>query len=148
MHTEDERNIRATLAAHTELWVRHEMREWGTYFTEDADFITHRGIWWRSREANVRGHLDVPESVIAQKRDYTQEIVAIDELAPGVALVHTRWHWPDHVLPGADTAEDRHGFITLVLVRHEGEWRIRAAHNTRANGLDDFSPERTTTEAR
>ncbi|MGW0007739.1 SgcJ/EcaC family oxidoreductase [Nocardia grenadensis] len=148
MHAEDERSIRATLTAHTELWVRHEMRQWGEYFTEDSDFITHRGIWWRTREANVRGHLDVPESVVARKRDYTQEIVAIDELAPGVALVHTRWSWPGHVLPGTATAEDRQGFITLVLVRHYGEWRIRAAHNTRTNGLDDFSPEPTAAETR
>ncbi|NUS93550.1 MAG: SgcJ/EcaC family oxidoreductase [Nocardia sp.] len=142
MDADDERNIRATLATHTELWVRHEMHRWGTYFTEDSDFVTHRGIWWRSREANVRGHLDVPESVIAQKRGYTQEIVALDELAPGVVLAHTRWHWPGHILPGAATAEDRWGYITLVLVHRDGSWLIRAAHNTRANGLDDFAPPR------
>ncbi|MGW5384880.1 SgcJ/EcaC family oxidoreductase [Nocardia sp. NPDC003963] len=143
MYAADERSIRATLAAHTDLWVRHEMHQWGTYFTEDSDFITHRGIWWRSRAANIQGHLDVPESVLRQKRDYTQEIVTIDELAPGVALVHTRWSWPGHTLPGTDTAEDRYGFITLVLVRRDGRWLIRAAHNTRANGLDDFAPDRT-----
>lgn len=146
MDAKDERDIRATLATHTDLWVRHEMRQWGRYFTEDSDFITHRGLWWRSREANVRGHLDVPGSVIAQKAGYTQEVVAIDELAPGVALVHTRWDWPSHVLPGSDEAEDRWGLITLVMVRRDGGWLIRAAHNTRANGLDDFAQREATGE--
>ncbi|MEG8180887.1 SgcJ/EcaC family oxidoreductase [Nocardia terpenica] len=139
MDRSDERNIRATVAAHTALWVRHEMDEWGTYFTEDSDFVTHRGIWWKSRRENVIGHKAVPDSVLAQKRNYSQRVVRIAELAPGVALVHTEWSWPGHRLPGARTAEDRHGLITLVMVERDETWLIRAAHNTRTNGLDDFS---------
>lgn len=131
--------IRALLEHYTELWIRHEMREWGQLFTEDSDFITHRGVWWRSREDNVRGHEEVPESVLAQKKNYTQTILDIELLAPGVALVHTEWAWPDHVLPGAASGEDRRGLITAVLVHRSGRWLIRSVHNTRVNGLDDFA---------
>ncbi|WP_209899068.1 SgcJ/EcaC family oxidoreductase [Nocardia goodfellowii] len=109
-------------------------------FTADCDFITHRGVWWRSREENVRGHEDVPESVLAQKKNYSQTIIGIHPLAPGVMLVHTEWAWPDHVLPGASAGEDRRGLITAVLVKRSGRWLIRAVHNTRLNGLDDFTP--------
>ncbi|PXX54087.1 uncharacterized protein (TIGR02246 family) [Nocardia tenerifensis] len=132
--------IRELFDRYTELWVRHEMWEWGKLFTEDCDFITHRGMWWRSREENVRGHLDVPESVLAQKKNYSQTVIDVQPLTPGVMLVHTEWAWPDHVLPGAPAAEDRRGLITAVLVRREGNWLIRSAHNTRLNGLDDFAP--------
>lgn len=141
MHQDDEQSIRAALAAHTDLWVRHDMDRWGEYFTEDSDFITHRGIWWRSRRENVAGHKDVPASVLRQKKNYTQEIVSIREVTPEVALVHTRWSWPEHVLPAAGIAEDRAGLITLVMVKRQGAWLIRAAHNTRTNGLDDFASE-------
>ncbi|MBF6175595.1 SgcJ/EcaC family oxidoreductase [Nocardia blacklockiae] len=137
MDADDEQRIRDTLATHTDLWIRHEMRRWSEYFTEDCDFITHRGLWWRTRTENVAGHVDVPESVLAQKKNYSQEVVKISEIAPGVALVHTEWRWPGHVLPHAPAA-DRRGFITLVLVERGGAWLIRAAHNTRLNGLDDF----------
>ncbi|MBF6351071.1 SgcJ/EcaC family oxidoreductase [Nocardia flavorosea] len=140
MSPEDEHDIRTTLAAHTALWVGHDMDEWGTYFTEDSDFITHRGIWWRTRQDNIDGHKDVPEPVLRQKKNYTQQVLSIAALTPEVALVHTRWSWPEHRLPGADAAEDRTGLITLVMVKHQDRWMIRAAHNTRTNGLDDFAP--------
>ncbi|WP_327143599.1 SgcJ/EcaC family oxidoreductase [Nocardia sp. NBC_01327] len=132
--------IRELFDRYTELWVRHQMREWGELFTEDCDFITHRGVWWRSREENVRGHEDVPESVLAQKKNYSQTVVGVRRLGPEVMLVHTEWAWPDHVLPGATAAEDRRGLITAVLVQRAGRWLIRAAQNTRLNGLDDFTP--------
>ncbi|MFE3442415.1 SgcJ/EcaC family oxidoreductase [Nocardia sp. NPDC059180] len=131
--------IRELLDRYTELWIAHEMQEWGRLFTEDCDFITHRGLWWRSREDNVRGHEDVPESVLAQKKNYRQIILDIQWIGTGVVLVHTEWVWPDHVLPGAAAGEDRRGVITLVLVERAGYWLIRAAHNTRLNGLDDFT---------
>ncbi|MEV5652436.1 SgcJ/EcaC family oxidoreductase [Nocardia sp. NPDC052254] len=139
MH-DDTEVIRELFERYTELWVRHEMREWGELFTEDCDFITHRGVWWRSREENVRGHEDVPESVLAQKKNYSQTVVGIHPLSPEMMLVHTEWAWPDHVAPGAPAAEDRRGLITAVLVRSGGRWLIRAAQNTRLDGLDDDAP--------
>ncbi|WP_306360530.1 SgcJ/EcaC family oxidoreductase [Nocardia sp. CC227C] len=135
----DAEEIRELFDRYTELWIQHEMREWGELFTEDCDFITHRGVWWRSREENVRGHLDVPESILAQKKNYHQTVVGLQPLADDVMLVHTEWLWPGHVLPGAYTGEDRRGLFTAVLVRRSGRWLIRAAQNTRLNGLDDFT---------
>ncbi len=87
----------------------------------------------------MRGHEDVPESVLAQKKNYSQTVVGIQPLAPGVMLVHTVWAWPDHVLPGSPVGEDRRGLITAILVQQSGRWLIRAAQNTRLNGLDDFA---------
>ncbi|GAA1547888.1 hypothetical protein GCM10009678_33170 [Actinomadura kijaniata] len=136
MDQADERDIRDTVATYTDLWVRHRMDEWGALFTEDSDFITHRGLWWRSRRENVAGHEDVPASVVEQKKSYTQEVLSVQDVAPGVALVHTAWRWPDHRPPGA-APEDRRGIVTLVMVKRDGSWLIRAAHNTRENGLEE-----------
>lgn len=132
VNANDEQEIRAVMATTTDLWIAHDMDGWGRYFTEDADFVAHSGTWWTSRDANVEGHRDVPESVVRQKRNYTQRVEAIDEIAPGVALVHTHWDWPDHVQPGA-TAQDRSGIISYVLVDNDGRWLIRSAHNTRVS---------------
>ncbi|WP_017626076.1 SgcJ/EcaC family oxidoreductase [Nocardiopsis chromatogenes] len=141
MDEHQRQEIRDLIAEHTRLWIAHDMDAWGAYFTEDADFITHRGLWWRTRQENVEGHKDVPDSVIAQKAAYTQEVVSIRPLAPDTALVHTVWTWPEHRLPDGRPPEDRGGLITLVLVRRDGAWLIRAAHNTRTNGVDDFAPQ-------
>ncbi|OBB96820.1 SgcJ/EcaC family oxidoreductase [Mycolicibacterium peregrinum] len=132
MNLKERQDIRAVMAATTDLWVAHDMDGWGRYFTEDADFVAHSGLWWTSRQSNVEGHRDVPESVVRQKCNYTQQVESIDEIAPGVALVHTRWDWPDHVQPGAQ-AQDRSGIISYVLVENDGRWLIRSAHNTRVS---------------
>ncbi|MGA5542341.1 SgcJ/EcaC family oxidoreductase [Mycobacterium sp. NPDC051198] len=132
MNLKDRQDIRAVMAATTDLWVAHDMDGWGRYFTEDADFVAHSGLWWTSRQDNVEGHRDVPESVVRQKRNYTQRVEAIDEIAPGVALVHTRWDWPDHVQPDSE-AQDRSGIISYVLVENDERWLIRSAHNTRVS---------------
>lgn len=132
MNLKDRQDIRAVMAATTDLWVAHDMDGWGRYFTEDADFVAHSGLWWTSRQDNVEGHRDVPESVVRQKRNYSQRVESIDEIAPGVALVHTRWDWPDHVQPGAQ-AQDRSGIISYVLVENDERWLIRSAHNTRVS---------------
>lgn len=132
MNLKDRQDIRAVMAATTDLWVAHDMDGWGRYFTEDVDFVAHSGLWWTSRQDNVEGHRNVPESVVRQKHNYTQRVEAIDEIAPGVALVHTRWDWPDHVQPGAQ-AQDRSGIISYVLVENDERWLIRSAHNTRVS---------------
>lgn len=132
MNAKDQQDIMDVMAATTDLWKAHDMDGWGQYFTEDADFVAHSGLWWTSRHDNVEGHRDVPETVVRQKRNYTQRIEAIDEIAPGVALVHTRWNWPDHVQPGKP-AQDRSGIISYVLVDNDECWLIRSAHNTRVS---------------
>lgn len=128
MDIEDEQDIAAVMTATTDLWRAHDMAAWGRYFTEDADFIAHSGLWWTSRRDNVEGHQDVPADVITGKTHYTQQVESVAEVAPGVALVHTRWNWPDPE-PGA---RDRAGVISYLLVQRDGRWLIRAAHNTRS----------------
>lgn len=132
VNAKDQQDIMAVMAATTDLWIAHDMDGWGRYFTDDADFVAHSGLWWASRDANVEGHRDVPESVVRQKRNYTQRVEAIAEIAPGVALVHTRWDWPAHIQPGVP-AQDRSGIISYVLVENDGHWLIRSAHNTRVS---------------
>jgi uncharacterized protein (TIGR02246 family) len=131
MNASDEREIRAVMTETTDLWIRHEMDAWGAYFTEDADFIAHSGVWWTSRDENVDGHKDIPESIVPQKKNYIQEVATIQAVTPDVALVHTRWSWPDHLSAAAAGIENRSGVISYVLVKRRGRWLIRAAHNTR-----------------
>lgn len=130
MNAEDEQDIRTVMAATTDLWIAHDMDRWGQFFTEDADFVAHSGQWWTSRQDNVEGHRDVPEAVVRQKHNYSQRVESVDEVADGVALVHTRWDWPDHTAPGAQP-HNRAGIITYLLIRRSRRWLIRAVHNTR-----------------
>lgn len=123
--------IRELLDTYVVTWKRNDMQAWGTLFTEDADFVTHAGIWWKSNAENVAGHEAVPASVIEQKRRYELHVSAIRLLTEDVALVHANWYWPAFVPPTGGQAADVQGIITMVLVRRDGRWLIRASHNTK-----------------
>lgn len=131
MTAPDETEIRTLLDTYLDRWRRHEMERWGALFTENADFISHAGLWWRSRAENVAGHRDIPAGVIAQKAAYRFDGIRIQALAANVALVHATWSWPGFVDPAGGRAADRGGIIAMVLVRQPEGWRIRASQNTR-----------------
>ena len=123
--------IRELLETYQARWRRHDMRAWGALFTHDADFVTHAGILWSSNAENVAGHEAVPASVIEQKGRYELRVSSIRLLADGIALVHAHWYWPEFVPPTGGPAANVQGIITMILVRRDGRWLIRASHNTR-----------------
>jgi uncharacterized protein (TIGR02246 family) len=130
-------SIRKLLETYLATWRRHDMRAWGALFTHDADFVTHAGLWWRSNAENVAGHESVPASVIEQKMSYELRISSIRLLADCFALVHAHWYWPGFVPPTGGPAADVRGIITMILVRRDGRWLIRASHNTKMLAAHD-----------
>jgi uncharacterized protein (TIGR02246 family) len=107
------------------------MDAWGRHFTDDADFVTHTGGWWKSNQENVAGHKEVPDSVIAQKARYRLVAAKISFLKPDVALVHATWEGPGSIPSPAEAPVDRKGIITMVMTKPERRWLIRASQNTR-----------------
>jgi uncharacterized protein (TIGR02246 family) len=112
-------------------WRDDDMEAWGRLFTEDADFVTHTGVWWRSRHENVVGHQAVPDDIARQKVRYGFDAAEASAVAPDVALVHATWRWPGFVASPGDPPADRSGVVTMVLVARDGRWLIRSSHNTR-----------------
>lgn len=124
-------SVEAVVTAYAETWRRNDMDAWGALFTEDCDFVGWGGQWWRSRAENVAGHKAVPASIADQRQSYALEITDIDFVAPDVALVHALWSWRDFIEEDGARPRDRAGILTMVMVRRERAFRIRASHNTR-----------------
>lgn len=116
-------------------WRKHDMPAWGALFTDDADFVTHAGVWWRSREQNVVGHEAVPPFVIEQKSRYTLQLADVRLIGANVALVHANWSWPQFARSPGGLPEDVGGILTMILLRQGDAWRIRASHNTKSRSL-------------
>jgi uncharacterized protein (TIGR02246 family) len=127
----DQQAIQALLTRYLECWRRADLENWSDLFTEDSDFITWRGLWWRTREQNIAGHREVTEFIRSQQARYRFDSSQIDLLAPTVALVHALWSWPGFKEQQESQPEDRQGILTMVFVRTESGWRIRASQNTR-----------------
>ena len=125
---DDESALDALLRAYEERWQSGDIERWSELFTADADFVTWRGIRWTSREEIVEGHEAVPADIVEQMPNYRLEPIDSHVLSPGVALVHAQWSWPRFVEAG-NPPEDRRGLLTMVMVKGEAGWRIRASHN-------------------
>ena len=122
--------IERLFARYMRAWHDNDMTAWGTCFTPDSDFISWRGVWWRNLEENLVAHRALPADISAQLPKYDLVLEDMVFLRPDVALVHARWLWADFTEVGR-APENREGMLTMVLVKQEGDWRIRATHNAR-----------------
>jgi uncharacterized protein (TIGR02246 family) len=131
----DERGIRAVLAAYEEAWNRHDMKAWAKLFTDDVDYVNRAGGLWKGNKANVEGHEAVHAALKKQhqKMTWSAAVEKVSFLGPDLALVHATWRWPGFVLPSGEELKDFRGIMTLVMVKQDGKWLIRALHNTVAD---------------
>lgn len=65
-----------------------------------------------------------------QKMTYKSTVAKIAFLRPYIALVHTSLEWPRFTSPSAEEVKDFNGTITMVMVKQDGQWLIRALQNT------------------
>lgn len=130
---DDEEAIKKVFATYVETWNEHDMNAWGKLFTEDADFVGWSGGWRKSNKENVESHQRAHDALKEQKQKMTYKLTLakISLLKPDTALVHANWEWPGFTSPLGD--EDRKGIITMVLVKQDGRWLIRASQNTRTD---------------
>lgn len=128
----EERSIQAVLTAYEAAWNKHDMAAWGKLFTDDVDYVNRDGRLWKGNEANLAGHRAVHEMLKTQnqKMNWTVAVKQIRYLSPGIALVHAGWEWPSFRLPSGIELKDFRGILTLVMVKRERRWLIRALHNT------------------
>lgn len=130
--TVDEEAIKAVLATYEETWNKHDMNAWGKLFTDDVDYVNRAGGWWKGNRANVEGHEAIHEAMKKQKQKMTWSaaVEKISFLSSDIALVHATSKWPGFTLPSGEEVKDLRGIMTLVMVKQDGKWLIRALHNT------------------
>jgi uncharacterized protein (TIGR02246 family) len=104
---------------------------WSSLFSDDADFITWGGIWWRSRAEILAGHQAVEPWIRAQTGNYRVRLLSARAVGAEAAFVHAGWEW-SAFQAGEDAAtEDRSGVVSMLLIHPERGWLIQASHNTR-----------------
>lgn len=130
--TMDQEAIKTVLEKYVATWNQNDMEGWGKLFTEDVDYINRAGGWWKSNKENVEGHELIHTMLVKQnqKMTYKSSVEKITFLNPDVALVHATWQWPGFKLPSGEELKDFNGIITMVMVKQEAGWFIRALQNT------------------
>jgi uncharacterized protein (TIGR02246 family) len=114
-------------AAFQAAWNAHDMTALGALFHDDATFVNRFATFVRGVDQIVALHRGIHETIY---RDSTlaNEVLAVDRIADGVAVVH---FWSrlttGHAHPAGPHQVDT--LLMQVLTERGGDWRIRAAEN-------------------
>ena len=130
MEAADRDAIYALLDRMRDNWARGDAVAYADCFTEDSDYITFNGIRLLGRKANAEIHAPLFRGVLKGTRLWFN-IESLVFLAPHVVLVHTAGasarRKPDSLA--------RKSVQTFVVVKQDGQWRIRAFQNTRVGRI-------------
>ena len=98
-----------------------------------ADEAEVRALYQRSMDGWNKGRGDLFAAPLAEDADLVGKVTRVRFLAPTVALMHAVG---GTVMAGqTDLEPERNSVQTLVAVKAEGEWRLAAFQNTRAQYL-------------
>lgn len=125
--TDDHGAIHDLLERLFDAWNRRDARAFAALFTEDGDYVTGAGEWWRGRrmiEGEVAARFDAAADApgVARLADRS-----IRHLVTDAAIAHLAWS----LVTGREPAPERRGVASAVLVRDaRGSWLIASLHNT------------------
>jgi len=108
-------------------WNAHDMEAFGALFHADASFVNRFATYTRGVAEIVDLHRGIHETIYRDSR-LENEVIAVDRIAPGVAVVH---FW-SRLTTGAAHPAGPHQVDTLILAvvtERDGAWRIQAAEN-------------------
>lgn len=108
-------------------WNAHDMVAFGALFHSDATFVNRFATYVRGVEEIVALHRGVHETIYRDS-SLENELIEVDEVADGVAIVH---FW-SRLTTGVSHPAGPHQVDTLiqaVLAQRDGAWRIQAAEN-------------------
>ena len=111
-------------------WNRADGTAFGEPFSAEADFVAIRGDLHTGREAIAAGHQQIFDTIYAGSTT-RYEVLQARELDERVIVAHVRGTLD---APGGPLAGEHASTITVVLLKHGGEYEITAFHNTLITG--------------
>lgn len=121
---------RALAVAFETAWNHHDMHAFGSMLTVDADWVNVAGMHWRGREEIEREHAARHASPVFKDSVWSTQHVYVALVKPDLALVHIDWAIRGDRDPDGTPRQPREGVLTLVTIKDDVAWRIRAGHNT------------------
>ncbi|GHO70963.1 hypothetical protein KSC_098550 [Ktedonobacter sp. SOSP1-52] len=112
-------------------WNRGDGQSYGECFTEDADYIDVMGTHSHSREVIARLHQLLFDGPLkgSQLEGYGNVRPIVKFLAPTVALIIGGG--TSRLEGQSEVPADRQSVNTTVLIKRDGQWKIRAFQNNR-----------------
>lgn len=125
----DEAQVRDLLARLMAGWNAGSGEGFAAPFAEDGEQVAFDGTRFRGRDEIASSHQQLFDRFLKGSR-LVGRVTDVKFLTPGVAVAHAIG---GTVMPGeTDIDPERNSVQTLVAVKLDGEWRIAAFHNSRA----------------
>ncbi|SDL30499.1 conserved hypothetical protein [Catalinimonas alkaloidigena] len=126
------------------LWNRKDPAQFGTLFTEEAEFVDIVGQIARGRDAIVAQHR-FPFAVVNKLAVLRLHELYMRPLAPHLVLISAHWVLNGSTTPDGKPLPPRAGVLQVICRCEQGDWQITLVHNTDTSGVPKGVP---TTELR
>lgn len=107
-------------------WNAGDGDAWAAEFAEDADFITVRGEFFRTRTTIAEGHRHILTTFYKGSSNRIA-LIRARALRDDVILAHSS---AELTVPGGPMAGTHRAIQSLLIVRTDGAWRVASFHNT------------------
>lgn len=126
---DDESAVRSLVNEFANTWNRHDMKAMHELDTEDVEWISVVGHYWRGKETVYKGHTAIHKGMFA-KQSMSVESATVRSIAPTVAVAVATMHF------GAST-DLRYSWVvaaktrgSFTMVKRDGIWKIVHFQNT------------------
>jgi uncharacterized protein (TIGR02246 family) len=126
---EDESAVRALVNEFANTWNRHGMKAMHELDTDDVEWVTVVGHYWRGKTNVYKGHVAIHKGMCATTTA-SVESATIRSIAPTVAIAVATMHFGpslDPHFPWVVAAKTRASF---TMVKRDGIWKIAHFQNT------------------
>ena len=126
---EDESAVRALVNEFANTWNRHDMKAMHELDTDDVEWVTVVGHYWRGKTNVYKGHVAIHKGMCATTTA-SVESATIRSIAPTVAIAVATMHFGpslDPHFPWVVAAKTRASF---TMVKRDGIWKIVHFQNT------------------
>ena len=106
--------------------------------TEDADLVNVVGVRFQGRKAIQALHEQLHKTIFAKSETRIVDLGVV-ALNAFTGLAHVDWEMTGVAkLPGWNIREPRTGVLTLLWIKQDNVWKVRAMHNTDTLELPDL----------
>jgi uncharacterized protein (TIGR02246 family) len=122
----DEAAIRENVRQLEAGWNAKSGAQFARPFAADADYVVINGTYVKGREAIAQGHQRIFDTFFKEST-LSLSVKQVRMLRPDVAVVHVT---ATNKIPRGAETHTVDAFITLVMTKESGTWKIAAFQNT------------------
>ena len=120
---------RAVVDGFIRAWNAHDAKALGELFTEDADYVSAEGKWWKGR-AWIQSQLERAHAAKMKTTTMVETNTTVRPGRPDVAVLRFEWEVSGELGADGRPLITRHGILHIVAVKQAGGWRIVSAQDT------------------